>query len=99
VLDAMTGQDAVNVAEQFGEAVEFDGVVDEPSSTALRAEAPRCRSGRSPANRSYSPQPARSSSSSSVSTLTRMAQRILGMGDVMSLIEKAGEPVRGSATS
>ena len=70
VLDAMTGQDAVNVAEQFAAAVDFDGVRDDASSTATPAGAPRCRCGRSPSGRSCSPPPARSSSSSNASTPT-----------------------------
>jgi signal recognition particle subunit SRP54 len=64
VVDAMTGQDAVNVAESFAQAVQFDGVV------MTRGAARRCRSRRSRASRSCSPPRGRSSTSSSVSTPT-----------------------------
>ncbi len=42
VVDAMTGQDAVNVAEQFSEAVDFDGVVMSKLDGDARAAARRC---------------------------------------------------------
>jgi signal recognition particle GTPase len=67
VVDAMTGQDAVNVAEQFAEAVDFDGVLmskldgDARGGAALSAR-------RSPASRSCSRAWGRSSTSSSAST-------------------------------
>jgi len=56
VVDAMTGQDAVNVAEEFAAAVDFDGW-SSPSSTATRAAAPRCRCGRSLGDPFCSPRP------------------------------------------
>ena len=67
VLDAMTGQDAVNVAESFAEQVDFDGVV----MTKLdgdSAAARRCRFARSPASRSSTRRSARSWTASSAST-------------------------------
>ena len=70
VVDAMTGQDAVNVAEQFAEAVAVRRRRHDASSTATPAAARRCRSRRSRASRSCSPAPARSSTSSSASTPT-----------------------------
>src|SRR5919201_984712 len=63
VLDSMTGQDAVSVAERFSEAVDYDGVI----LTKLDQLEP------------FHPD--------------RMASRILGMGDVMSLIERAQEQI------
>ena len=54
VLDAMTGQEVVNVAQAFQERVAFDGVARR-SSTATRAAAPRSRCARSPASRSGRP--------------------------------------------
>ena len=50
VVDAMTGQDAVNVAEQFAETADFDGVVLSKLDGDLARR--RCRSRRSPASRS-----------------------------------------------
>jgi signal recognition particle subunit SRP54 len=67
VLDAMTGQDAVNVAEQFAAALPLDGTVmtkldgDARGGAALSVRAVT-------ASRSCSPRPARSSTSSSAST-------------------------------
>ena len=69
VVDAMTGQDAVNVAESFAEAAEFDGVIvtkldgDARGGAALSIKA-------SPANRSSTPRRGRSWRSSSASTRT-----------------------------
>ena len=69
VVDAMTGQDAVNVAEQFAAAVQFDGVVmtkldgDARGGAALSVRAVT-------GSRSCSPRPASSSTSSSASTPT-----------------------------
>ena len=88
VVDAMTGQDAVNVAEQFAEAVDFDGVLmskldgDARGGAALSAKAVTGK------------QILFASVGEKLDQLERfhperMAQRILGMGDVMSLIEKA----------
>jgi signal recognition particle subunit SRP54 len=88
VLDAMTGQDAVNVAEQFGAAVAFDGVV----MSKLDGDA---RGGAALSVMAVTGKPIMFSSTGEKLDQferfhpDRMAQRILGMGDVMSLIEKA----------
>ena len=88
VVDAMTGQDAVNVAEQFAEAVKFDGVV----LSKLDGDA---RGGAALSVKAVTGRPILFASTGE--TLDRfepfhpdrMAQRILGMGDVMTLIEHA----------
>ena len=92
VVDAMTGQDAVNVAENFNEKIGIDGVIvtkldgDTRGGAALSIKAvtgcPILYVGMG----------------EKLSDLEqfypdRMASRILGMGDVMSLIEKAGEEI------
>src|ERR671924_922873 len=88
VVDAMTGQDAVNVAEQFAAAVQFDGVV----MTKLDGDA---RGGAALSVKAVTGKPILFASvGEKLDQLERfhaerMAQRILGMGDVMSLIEKA----------
>jgi signal recognition particle subunit SRP54 len=88
VLDAMTGQDAVNVAEQFREAVDFDGVI----LTKLDGDA---RGGAALSVRAVTGKPIKLVSvGEKLDALEefhpdRMASRILGMGDVLSLIEKA----------
>jgi signal recognition particle subunit SRP54 len=88
VVDAMTGQDAVNVAEQFAEAVDFDGVV----MSKLDGDA---RGGAALSVKAVTGKPILFASIGEKLDQfeafhpDRMAQRILGMGDVMSLIEKA----------
>ncbi len=88
VVDAMTGQDAVNVAEQFSEAVDFDGVV----MSKLDGDA---RGGAALSVKAVTGKPILFASVGEKLDQfeafhpDRMAQRILGMGDVMSLIEKA----------
>jgi signal recognition particle subunit SRP54 len=88
VLDAMTGQDAVNVAEAFAEAVQFDGVV----LSKLDGDA---RGGAALSVKAVTGKPIMFASTGEKLEQferfhpDRMAQRILGMGDVMSLIEKA----------
>ncbi len=88
VLDAMTGQDAVNVAESFGERVDFDGVL----LTKLDGDA---RGGAALSVKAVTGKPIMyASTGERVEQLERfhperMASRILGMGDVLSLIEKA----------
>jgi signal recognition particle subunit SRP54 len=88
VVDAMTGQDAVNVAEQFAEAVDFDGVV----MSKLDGDA---RGGAALSVKAVTGKPILfASTGEKLENFERfhpdrMAQRILGMGDVMSLIEKA----------
>ncbi len=88
VVDAMTGQDAVNVAESFAEAVQFDGVV----MSKLDGDA---RGGAALSVRAVTGKPILFASTGEKLEQferfhpDRMAQRILGMGDVLSLIEKA----------
>jgi signal recognition particle subunit SRP54 len=88
VVDAMTGQDAVNVAESFAEAVQFDGVV----MTKLDGDA---RGGAALSVNAVTGKPILFASTGEKLEQferfhpDRMAQRILGMGDVMSLIEHA----------
>jgi signal recognition particle subunit SRP54 len=87
VVDAMTGQDAVNVAESFAEVADFDGVV----ITKLDGDA---RGGAALSVRAVTGKPIiYASTGEKLDELERfhpdrMAGRILGMGDVMSLIEK-----------
>jgi signal recognition particle subunit SRP54 len=87
VIDAMTGQDAVNVAESFAEVADFDGVV----ITKLDGDA---RGGAALSVRAVTGKPIMyGSTGEKLDELERfhpdrMAGRILGMGDVMSLIEK-----------
>ena len=88
VVDAMTGQDAVNVAEQFGAAVAFDGVV----MTKMDGDA---RGGAALSVKAVTGKPILFSSTGEKLDQferfhpDRVAQRILGMGDVLSFIEKA----------
>ena len=88
VVDAMTGQDAVNVAEMFSNKVGIDGVV----LTKLDGDT---RGGAALSIRAVSGKPILYvGMGEKLSDLEqfypdRMASRILGMGDVMSLIEKA----------
>ena len=90
VVDAMTGQDAVNVAESFAEVAEFDGVL----ITKLDGDA---RGGAALSVRAVTGRPIiYASTGEKLDELERfhpdrMASRILGMGDVMSLIEKTQE--------
>jgi signal recognition particle subunit SRP54 len=92
VLDAMTGQDAVNVAEEFSERAEFDGVL----MTKLGGDA---RGGAALAVKAVTGKPIMyASTGEKLADLERfhpdrMASRILGMGDVLSLIEKAEQEV------
>jgi signal recognition particle subunit SRP54 len=88
VLDSMSGQDAVTTAEAFSEAVDYDGVV----LTKLDGDA---RGGAALAVRAVTGKPIKFVSvGEKLDQLEefhpdRMASRILGMGDVMSLIERA----------
>src|SRR3712207_1615932 len=92
VVDAMTGQDAVNVAEQFAEAVDFDGVV----MSKLDGDA---RGGAALSVKQVTGKPILfASTGEKLGDFERfhpdrMAQRILGMGDVLSFIEKAEQQV------
>src|SRR3954463_14285669 len=88
VVDAMTGQDAVNVAEHFAETTNFDGVV----MTKLDGDA---RGGAALSVKAVTGKPVfYASTGEKLADFERfhpdrMAQRILGMGDVMTLVEKA----------
>ncbi len=88
VVDAMTGQDAVNVAESFAEATDFDGVI----LSKLDGDA---RGGAALSVKALTGKPILYASTGEKLDAferfhpDRMAQRILGMGDVMTLIEKA----------
>jgi signal recognition particle subunit SRP54 len=88
VVDAMTGQDAVNVAERFAETANFDGVV----LTKLDGDA---RGGSALSVKAVTGKPILyASTGEKLGDFERfhpdrMAQRILGMGDVMTLVEKA----------
>ncbi len=90
VVDAMTGQDAVNAAESFRERVDLDGVV----LTKLDGDA---RGGAALSVRAVTGKPIKFVSTGEklgdfeVFHPDRMASRILGMGDVLSLIERAEE--------
>jgi signal recognition particle subunit SRP54 len=92
VVDAMTGQDAVGVAESFAEVAEFDGVV----MTKLDGDA---RGGAALSVKAVTGKPILfASTGEKIENFDkfhpdRMAQRILGMGDVLSLIEKAEQQV------
>ena len=88
VLDSMSGQDAVTTAQAFSEAVDYDGVI----LTKLDGDA---RGGAALAVRAVTGKPIKFVSvGEKLDQLEefhpdRMASRILGMGDVMSLIERA----------
>jgi signal recognition particle subunit SRP54 len=88
VLDAMTGQEAVAVAESFQERIDFDGIV----LTKLDGDA---RGGAALSVKAVTGKPIKlASTGEKVDQLEyfhpdRMASRILGMGDVLTLIEKA----------
>jgi signal recognition particle subunit SRP54 len=88
VLDAMTGQDAVSVAEAFSERIAFDGVV----MTKLDGDA---RGGAALSVKAVTGKPIKlASTGEKLDQLEyfhpdRMASRILGMGDVLTLIERA----------
>ena len=90
VVDAMTGQDAVNTAAAFNERLDFSGVV----LTKLDGDT---RGGAALSIKYTVNKPIKfASSGEKLETLDvfypeRMAQRILGMGDIVSLVEKAQE--------
>ena len=92
VVDAMTGQDAVNVAVSFNEALGIDGVM----LTKLDGDT---RGGAALSVRAVTGKPIKFAGTGEklddieVFHPERMASRILGMGDVMSLIEKAEQQV------
>ena len=90
VVDSMTGQDAVNTAKEFNDRLDFDGVV----LTKLDGDT---RGGAAISIRSVVDKPLKFiSSGEKMDALQifhpeRMADRILGMGDVVSLVERAQE--------
>lgn len=90
VVDAMTGQDAVNTAKEFNDRLDFDGVV----LTKLDGDT---RGGAAISIRSVVNKPLKFVSdgekmeSLQIFHPERMADRILGMGDVVSLVERAQE--------
>ena len=90
VVDSMTGQDAVNTAREFNERLDFNGVV----LTKLDGDT---RGGAALSIRSVVNKPIKFVSagekldSLDVFHPSRMADRILGMGDIVSLVEKAQE--------
>jgi len=90
VVDSMTGQDAVNTAAEFNRRLDFTGVV----LTKLDGDT---RGGAAISIKSTVTKPIKFvSSGEQMDTLDifypeRMAQRILGMGDIVSLVEKAQE--------
>lgn len=92
VVDAMTGQDAVNVASAFNEALGIDGVI----LTKLDGDT---RGGAALSVRAVTGKPIKFAGTGEkledleVFHPERMASRILGMGDVMSLIEKAEQQI------
>lgn len=92
VVDLMTGQDAVNVAESFNESLDISGVI----LTKLDGDT---RGGAALSIRHITEKPIKyigvgeKMSDIEVFYPDRMASRILGMGDVLSLIEKAQEAI------
>lgn len=92
IADGMTGQDAVNAASQFLERLDYDGVV----LTKMDGDA---RGGAALSIRSVTNRPIKFISvGEKMDALEpfhpeRMASRILGMGDVVSLVEKAQESI------
>ncbi|PSQ75298.1 MAG: signal recognition particle protein [Bacteroidetes bacterium QH_6_63_17] len=90
IVDSMTGQDAVNTAKEFNERIDYDGVV----LTKLDGDT---RGGAALSIRTVVEKPIKfASTGEKLDALTpfypdRMAQRILGMGDVVSFVERAQE--------
>jgi len=97
VLDAMTGQDAVNAATAFSERVDFDGVI----MSKLDGDA---RGGAALSIREVTGKPIMFAGvGERLDAIEpfhpdRMAKRILGMGDVVTLIEKAAETADAELT-
>ncbi|MDT9597572.1 signal recognition particle protein [Sphingosinicella rhizophila] len=93
VVDALTGQDAVNVAKSFSEQVAVTGVV----LTRLDGDA---RGGAALSMRAITGKPIKfAGMGEGIDALEgfhpdRVAGRILGMGDVVSLVERAGETIK-----
>ncbi len=90
IVDSMTGQDAVNTAKEFNERIDYNGVV----LTKLDGDT---RGGAALSIRTVVDKPIKfASTGEKLDALTpfypdRMAQRILGMGDVVSFVERAQE--------
>jgi signal recognition particle subunit SRP54 len=90
VVDSMTGQDAVNTAKEFNDRLDFDGVV----LTKLDGDT---RGGAALSIRAVVDKPIKfvgtgeKMDAIDVFHPTRMADRILGMGDIVSLVERAQE--------
>ena len=90
VVDSMTGQDAVNTAKEFNDRLDFDGVV----LTKLDGDT---RGGAALSIRTVVTKPIKfigtgeKMDALDVFHPARMADRILGMGDVVSLVERAQE--------
>ncbi|MCF8363668.1 MAG: signal recognition particle protein [Prolixibacteraceae bacterium] len=90
VVDSMTGQDAVNTAKEFNDRLDFDGVV----LTKLDGDT---RGGAALSIRSVVNKPIKfvgtgeKMDALDIFHPSRMADRILGMGDIVSLVEKAQE--------
>jgi len=90
VVDSMTGQDAVNTAKEFNDRLDFDGVV----LTKLDGDT---RGGAALSIRTVVTKPIKfigtgeKMEAIDVFHPSRMADRILGMGDVVSLVERAQE--------
>ena len=90
VVDSMTGQDAVNVAEKFNSTLEIDGVI----LTKLDGDT---RGGAALSVKKITGKPIKfAATGEKLSDIEvfhpeRMASRILGMGDILSVIEKAEE--------
>ncbi len=90
VVDSMTGQDAVNTAHEFNERIDYDGIV----LTKLDGDT---RGGAALSIKSVVNKPVKFVSAGEkldaidIFYPERMADRILGMGDIVSLVEKAQE--------
>lgn len=97
VVDAMTGQDAVNVAENFNQKVEIDGII----VTKLDGDT---RGGAALSIKAVTGKPilyagmGEKLSDLEVFHPDRMASRILGMGDILTLIEKAEKEMDAEKT-
>jgi len=93
VVDALTGQDAVNVAQSFSDEVPLTGIV----LTRMDGDA---RGGAALSMRAVTGKPIKfAGTGEKLDALelfhpARMADRILGMGDVVSLVEKAAEHIK-----
>ena len=98
MVDAMTGQDAVNVAQTFNDKLNVDGVI----LTKLDGDT---RGGAALSVRAVTGKPIKFSGIGEKLTEIepfypdRMASRILGMGDMMTLLEKAGEAIEDQDVS